>query len=108
MAADRNNLPAGLLDDVKNQLDVTWSDEATDRKYAGFIALGMSYLDGKLGEAADYTADGMPRSLLMEYVRYARDSALDVFENNYQALILDMQHRLEVKRFVEGTESAEG
>ena len=103
MAADRNNLPAGLLEDVKNQMDVTWGDEATDRKYSGYIASGMAYLDGKLGEEADYTADGMPRTLLMEYVRHARDAALDVFENNYLALLLDMQNRRAVERFVEST-----
>ena len=90
MAADRNNLPAGLLEDVKNQMDVTWGDDATDRKYGGYITSGMVYLDGKLGEEADYTVDGMPRTLLMEYVRHARDAALDVFENNYLAMLLDM------------------
>ena len=100
--ADRNALPAGLLEDVKNQLDVTWSDEATDRKYEGYIAQGMAYLDKKLG-ASDYTADGDPRTLLMEYVRYARDHALDVYENNYRSLILGAQHDREVMRFVEGT-----
>lgn len=104
--ADRNNLPAGLLEDVENQLDVIWRDEATDKKYAGLIAQAMTYLNGKLGETADYTAEGMPRTLLMEYVRYARDSALDVFENNYLSLLLDMQHRAEVNRFVESTASA--
>lgn len=52
------------------------------------------YLDGKGGTPLDYDADGMPRTLLMEYVRYARDSALDVFENNYQALILGMQQEV--------------
>ena len=88
----RYNLPEGLLTDVKNYLDITWDDEATDAKVAGLIASGMAYLDGKLGEAGDYMADGMPRTLLMEYVRYARDSALDVFENNYQALLLGMQN----------------
>ena len=102
--ADRNDLPAGLLEDVKNEMDVTWDDEATDRKYAGFIARGMAYLDKKLGEPADYTADGDPRALLMEYVRYARDQALDVFENNYRSMILGAQHDLEVKRFVASTE----
>ena len=50
------------------------------------------YLNLKYGAEADYTADGMPRTLLMEYVRYARDSALDVFETNYQALLLGMQN----------------
>lgn len=107
MAADRNNLPAGLLEDVENQCDVTWGDEATHRKYSGYIASGMVYLDGKLGEEADYTADGMPRTLLMEYVRYARDAALDVFENNYLSLLLDMQQRRAVERFVESSASTE-
>lgn len=105
--SDRNSLPDGLLKDVKNRLDVTWDDEATDRKYSGLIAQGMAYLNKKLGEEADYTADGDPRAMLMEYVRYARDQALDVFENNYQSMILGAQHDLEVKRFVASTKQTE-
>lgn len=88
----RDSLPEGLLSDVKNYLNITWDDEATDAKVSGLIVSGMVYLNLKYGEEADYTADGMPRTLLMEYVRYARDSALDVFENNYQALLLGMQN----------------
>ena len=88
----RDSLPEGLLADVKNYLNITWDDDATDAKVSGLIAAGMVYLNAKYGEDADYTADGMPRTLLMEYVRYARDSALDVFENNFQALLLGMQN----------------
>ena len=88
----RENLPEGLLADVKNYLNITWDDDATDTKVSGLIAAGTVFLVAKYGEEADYTADGMPRTLLMEYVRYARDSALDVFENNYQALLLGMQN----------------
>ena len=88
----RENIPESLLSDVKNYLNITWDDEATDTKVSGLIASGMVYLNLKYGEEADYTADGLPRTLLMEYVRYARDSALDVFENNYQALLLGMQN----------------
>lgn len=88
----RDSLPQGLLEDVKNYLNITWDDAATDAKVSGLIAAGMVYLNAKYGEEADYTADGMPRTLLMEYVRYARDSALDVFENNFQALLLGMQN----------------
>ena len=107
MAADRNNLPAGLLADVKLYLDITWTDDATDRKTSGIIASGMRYLDKKLGQAADYTQDGDPRTLLFEYCRYMRDSALDVFENNYQSQILAMQNDRAVKSYVEKTEQAE-
>lgn len=103
----RGKLPSDLLDDVKLYLGITWNDEPTDRKISGFIASGMSYLNGKLGESADYTKDGMPRTLLMEYVRYLRDSALDVFENNYQALILTMQNERAVNAYVAKTVQTE-
>lgn len=87
----RESVPAALLADVKNYLNITWDDVATDAKISGLIASAAAYLDSKLGGQPDYEADGMPRTLLMEYVRYARDSALDVFESNYQALILTAQ-----------------
>lgn len=106
MAADRNATPDGLLADIKNYLDITWEDEAVDAKISGLIASGMVYLDGKYGEAADYTKDGAPRTLLMEYVRYARDSALDVFENNYLSLLLGMQNERAVSAYVESAVSA--
>ena len=97
----RDSLPEGLLSDVKDYLDITWNDDATDKKIRGIIASGIMYLDSKLGAAGDYTKDGFPRTLLMEYARYARDSALDVFENNYQSMILSMQNERMVKAYVE-------
>ena len=93
-----------LLEDIENYLNITWSDEATDKKISGLIASGIVYLDGKLGESADYTQDGSPRTLLFEYVRYARDYALDVFENNYLCYLLDMQNEKKVNDYVESTE----
>jgi hypothetical protein len=99
--ADRSNLPVGLLADVENYLNITWDDEATDQKIGGLIASGMAYLDAKYGAVADYTKDGMPRTLLMEYVRYARDSALDVFESNYLSLLLGMQNEKAVKDYAQ-------
>lgn len=104
MAARRDNIPADLLSDVKNYLDITWDDEATDRKVRGFIAAGMDYLDKKAGGGQDYEADGTARTLLLEYCRYFRDSALDVFENNYRSMILSMRHERVVMDYaVEGT-----
>lgn len=103
----RTEVPAELLADVENYLNITWQDEATDNKIRGLIASGTIYLDGKLGDTADYTQDGMPRTLLMEYVRYARDSALDVFENNYLNLLLAMQNEKAVKDYVESSVQTE-
>lgn len=101
----REDIPADLLADVKNYLNITWEDEATDAKVRGLIASGAAYLDNKGGGALDYEADGLPRTLLLEYARYMRDEALDVFENNYLAMILAMQNERRTAH-VEGTEQA--
>lgn len=92
-----------LFADIKAYLDYTWQDNALDLKYRGFIRAGMVYVNGKYGESADFESDGLPRTLLFEYVRYARDGALDVFENNYTSMILAMQNDKAVERYEKNT-----
>lgn len=103
----RTEVSSELLKDVKNHLNITWDDDATDDKVRGLISAATVYLDGKGGAVLDYEVDGLPRTLMMEYVRYARDEALDVFENNYTSLILTMQNERAVTAYVESTEQAE-
>lgn len=91
---DVSNATDTLLEDVKDYLQITWNDEATDRRIGSLIASGKAYLDRKLGTAGDYSEPGTPRTLLFEYVRYARDAALDVFENNYRSMILMAQNEV--------------
>ena len=94
---------AGLLADVKNYLNITWDDDATDNKISGIILSGQTYLDSKHGDSADYLQAGLARTLLFEYARYMRDGALDVFENNYASMILAFQNERAVTSYVEGT-----
>ena len=39
----------------------------------------------------------------MEYARYMRDSALDVFENNYREMLLGMQTERLVNEYAMGS-----
>ncbi len=55
-------LPDGLLDAVRNYLDVTWTDDAGDEKVSGIIARGMKYLNSVAGSALDYTSRTNPAS----------------------------------------------
>lgn len=104
----RQDVPVQLLADVENYCNVTWQDDATGEFYRNMIAQVAAYLDSKWRQPADYTADGLPRALLFDGVRYMRDSAFDVFENNYQSLILAAQHeRLVSGNVVEGSISPE-
>lgn len=89
-----------LLAAVKTYLQITWTDEDTDNRLKELIKQGIFYLDNMACEQSDYSITGYPRTLLFEYVRYARDGALDVFENNYRALILAMQHERMVDAYV--------
>ena len=100
------DVPAPLLEEIKNSLDITWADTATDQKIRNYIRSGMVYLDGKLGADGDYLSDGDPRTLLFEFVRYARDGAMDIFEHNYQSMILAMQNKKVVRDYAKDADSA--
>ena len=93
-----------LLPDIKNYLDITWSDDALDKKIWDITVAGMLYLDSKIGAAQDYTAPGLARALLMDYVRYTRDGAADIFEHNYQHLLLAARNERLVTDFAENAQ----
>lgn len=93
-----------LLADVRNYLNITWEDQATDDKIRGLIASGTVYLNGKGAGTLDYDADGEPRTLLFEYVRYMRDEALDVFENNYRSRLVALRNESLVNAYVDSAE----
>lgn len=103
----REGVTAEMLSAVKNMLNITWDDSGTDERICAFIGSATAYLDGIGGGALDYDNDGMARTLMMEYVRYARDEALDVFENNYQALILALKNGRAIDAYVEETRPTE-
>lgn len=92
-------LPDKLLDAVKDYLDITWTDPQTDRKLTGIIERGMKYIDKAAGAAQDYTIEDKPRELLMDYCRYARSNALDMFQINYQHELLSLQISQEVANY---------
>jgi hypothetical protein len=94
-------LPEGLLDAVRNYLDITWEDSAGDEKLSGIIARGIRYIDGVAGITLDYTAEDRPRELLLDYCRYVRANALDEFQVNYLHELLSLQIREEMAAYAE-------
>jgi hypothetical protein len=92
-------LPDGLLDAVRNYLDITWADADGDKKLTGIIARGMKYLDTVAGEELNYSAEDKPRELLFDYCRYVRSDSLHEFQVNYLAELLALQNQKEVQRY---------
>lgn len=81
-----------LLPDVKSYLNITWQDDATDKKITGYIRRGMARLQQIAGAPTpiDFTAEGLPLALLLDYCRYANSQALEVFEKNFASELLDL------------------
>lgn len=95
-----DDLPEGLLDAVKNYLDMTWSgDTDGDTKLTGIISRGISYLDGTAGHVLDYTKEEKPREILFDYCRYVRSNALEQFQINYLPELLTLQHETQIKYY---------
>ena len=92
-------LPEGLLEAVRNYLDITWADPAGDEKLTGIIARGIKYIDGVAGAEMDYTVEDKPRELLFDYCRYVRSNALNEFQTNYLPELLTLQISQEVKTY---------
>jgi hypothetical protein len=92
-------LPNGLLDAVRNYLDITWTDADGDTKLIGIISRGIKYINSVAGTELDYTIEDKPRELLFDYCRYVRSNALDEFQTNYLPELLSLQISEEVKAY---------
>ncbi len=73
-----------LLEEVKNYLDITWEDEATDRKVEGMINRGKARLEEIAGAPLSFQIPGLPQSLLLDYCRYTYSNALEMFWKNFR------------------------
>ena len=78
-----------MLDKVKDYLKITWTDE--DTAINDLIDRGKEKLEELAGAAPDFESEGLARSLLFDYCRYAYNNASEYFEENFQKEILRLQ-----------------
>jgi hypothetical protein len=96
---DIMSIPDGVLEAVKNYLDITWTDDAGDTKLSGIILRGMKYLNNIAGTELDYTEEDRPRELLFDYCRYVRSHALEDFQKNFSHELLSLHISAEVQAY---------
>lgn len=72
-----------LLEEIKINLGITWDDPNTDYRVKGYIERGKSRLDKISGVALNFEEEGLAKSLLFDYCRYANSNALEMFEKNF-------------------------
>lgn len=92
-----------LFCDIKNHLDITWDDADGDKKLKSMILRGMNVINDRCGAEYDYNNEGMPKELLINYVMYARSSAVDEFLQHYASELLRLQLINEMEAYSEKT-----
>jgi hypothetical protein len=78
-----------VLEVIKSYLKVAWQDE--DSLITDLIARGKTRLNELAGADLDYETEGLARSLLFDFVRYAYSNASEYWEENFQREILRLQ-----------------
>lgn len=87
-----------LLNLVKRNLNITWSDENTDSRLIEYIEDGIEELKEYAGyEGIDFTKAGLERKLLFAYCRYANSDALEMFKENFMSELLSLNLKYRVK-----------
>lgn len=97
-----------VVDDVKNYMDITWQDDATDKKVTGIVARGQAYLDRLTGESNNYESEGSARALLFDYVRYAFAEALEDFEKNFCGELAQLRQDAILARKIAAQKAGDG
>lgn len=72
-----------LLEDILNELDITFKDEATTKKIQGYMQRGKARLEQLKGGPIDFAKEMMARELLFSYCRYGRSNAIEQFEPDF-------------------------
>lgn len=91
------------LEDLKNELDITYNDPQTDRKLTGIMRRAESKIRKYTGIDEETELNPEEDELFINYCRYAFNNALEMFETNYQREINEAR----AVRMVEAMAAAE-
>lgn len=80
-----------MLKEVRSALRINFDDPDIDAELLRLIDESTSAFDMLIGEEIDYKTDQVAKELLINRVRYAYNSVVDLFEDNYKHEILRYQ-----------------
>lgn len=82
--ADTEKNKDPLLENILNEIDITFEDEALEKKISDILKRGKSYLSDKFGAEIDFEKDDMAMELLVSYCRYGRSNAIEQFQRDFK------------------------
>lgn len=72
-----------LLEDILNELDITFEDKATRKKIRDIMQQGRARLEQLKGGMIDFAEEMTARTLLFSFCRYGRSNAIEQFEHDF-------------------------
>lgn len=72
-----------LLEDVLNEIDVTFDDKRTRKRIKEIMQQGKERLEQLKGAAIDFEKEKTARTLLFSFCRYGRSNAIEEFERDF-------------------------
>lgn len=95
-----------LVELVKNECRITWSDDDTERRVRGIVEdadTKLRHMLGIKGAADVFTKPGGARTLFKKYCLYDWNEVLDQFEDNYKKEIIAERHVNEVRNHADSS-----
>lgn len=94
-----------MINELKNYLDITWDEPATDEKLQGILNRATATLNNYAGATIDFTAENNEKQLLFDCCRYIYNNVFEEFKTNFSAELITL--RAKYKILAEETENDE-
>ncbi|WP_289285709.1 hypothetical protein [Parablautia intestinalis] len=74
-----------LLEDILNELDMTFADKGIKKKIQDIMQQGRGRLEELKGGEIDFAKEMTARTLLFSFCRYGRSNAIEQFEHDFSS-----------------------
>ena len=94
---------ANLLEQVRRKLNITWSDEDTDKRLEDIINSAIPTVIHKLGitdTSFDFSVQGAENALFLAYCLYEWNHSTNEFDTNYANEIAQIRAKYEVAHYL--------
>ena len=85
-----------MLEELKGELQITWSDADIEGRLERYLREGQAYLKYIVGFDVDCTKDYV-KPLLFAYCRYAYFHSLETFKTNYHHDLVTLRWKVAVE-----------
>lgn len=85
-----------MLNELKNYLDITWNDPATDEKLQGILNRATSVLNNYAGSEIDFSTNENEKQLLFDCCRYIYNNVFEEFKINFSAELITLRAKYKI------------